>query len=177
MSESMRILTCPACGREIQVPTELESFSCVYCGAKHVLAELLTPKVKADEADRTYAEEHLMDCIRAFPKQYKQFTKKRYADSFREHCNAIEDTYAAMDRYICAQPAQREELLEAFVGCFLRQWEAFHRAEKKSPGPRKNLEFQNKLTLAWYTVPAIMSMELSISSDYTKLLQKRFTEK
>ena len=81
MSESMRALTCPACGREILVPAELETFSCVYCGAKHRVSELPDFRKPADEQDRIYAEAHLLDCVRSFPKQYKQFTKKRYADT------------------------------------------------------------------------------------------------
>ena len=131
MSEPMRSLTCPSCGREIRVPAELDSFSCVYCGAKHSLTEFSMPRNDADEADRAFAEEHLLDCIRLFPKQYKQFTRKRYEESFRAHRNNIEDTYLAMDRYVCAQPSRREELLDEFVSSFLRQWDDFHRAAKK----------------------------------------------
>ena len=177
MSESMRELICPACGKKIQVPAELESFSCVYCGAKHELSEVLASMTAADEKDRVYAEEHLFDCIRLFPKQYKLFTKKKYEESFRAHRSVIEDAYIAMDRYICAQPARREELLEAFVSRFLEDWDEFHRAAKKSGSARKKLEFENKLTLAWYTMPAIRYLELSTSVDYTELLQRRFTER
>ena len=177
MSESTRDLICPACGRRIQVPSELESFSCVYCGAKHRLSELPDQREPADEQDRAFAEAHLLDCVRCFPKQYKQFTKKRYPDSFREHRSVLEDAYMAMDRYICAQPMQRTELLEAFVTRFLQDWEDYHHAQKKGDSARKKLEFENKLTLAWYTVPAIRQMELSISEDYVNLLQQRFTER
>ena len=78
-------LICPACGRQIQVPAELREFSCVYCGAKHRMAELLAPKTPADESDRVFAEAHLLDCVRQFPNWYRQFTRKKYESSCIEY--------------------------------------------------------------------------------------------
>lgn len=167
-------LTCPTCGREIQIPAELEQFSCLYCGAKLRMAELLPPTQPAEEADRAYAEAHLLDCIRDFPKLYKQFSRKKYEASFQAHREAIRPAYEAMDRWVCAQPARRQQLLEAFADSFLEQWEAYQQGNARTRHGREQNAFADKLTLAWYTVPAIRDLELSVSQDYPYILRDRF---
>lgn len=169
-------LTCPACGREINVPAELESFSCVYCGAKHRMAELRAPAAPADEADRAFVEAHLLDCIRDYPDCYKEFTRKKYAAAFEAHREGTRETWEALDRWVCAQPARREALLEEFAELFVQQWEDFHLSQQKArtKHARERLAFANKLTLAWFTVPALRSLGLSVGEDFSCLLRDRF---
>lgn len=172
-------LTCPACGRELSVPSDLQAFSCLYCGAKHRMAELLAPTSSADEADRVYAEEHLLDCIRDFPNAFKHFDRKHYEAFYRTHKEAVAPVFEAMDRWICAHPTQRQQLLEQFAELFLDQWEAFHGShpKAKSKHARDRLAFSDKLTLAWFTLPAVRDMGLSIGGDFPALLQDRFNER
>lgn len=176
MATDTVLLTCPACGKEITVPSELEQFSCLYCGAKLSMAELLPATLPADEADRAYVEAHLLDCIRDFPNAFKQFNRKKYEESFRTHREAIRPTYEAMDRWVCAQPTRREALLTGFAGSFLTQWEAFHRNHPrgKTKAARERLAFSDKLTLAWFTVPAIRDLGLSVSEDFVRILHESF---
>ena len=166
---------CESCGRTIQVPAELTEFSCVYCGAKQHSLDFTVTTLPADEADRAYVQEHLLDCIRDFPDYFKQFTRKKYEASYGVHRDAIRETYEAMDRYVCAQPARRDELLEAFVNNFLEQWEVLQSSKRNARRRRK--EFSDKLTLAWFTIPAIRGLGLSIGEDFTELLRKRFNER
>lgn len=173
MEFEMITLKCPNCGKEIQVPADLESFSCLYCGAKHRMAELMKPAPAADQRDRDYVEEHLLDCVRDFPDYFKQFNRKKYEAAYQAHLEAIRPTYEAMDRWVCAQPARREALLESFADSFLDQWERFQQSRRG----RKRMEFSDKLTLAMFTVPAIRELGLSVSEDYVRLLHQRFNEK
>lgn len=179
MTNETITLKCTSCGKEIQVPAELESFSCLYCGAKLRMADFTKPALPADEADRAYAEAHLLDCVRDYPDYYKQFTRKEYETAFEAHREGIRETFEALDRYICAQPARREALLEEFVELFLTQWEEFHSAHPKArtKTARNRLEFADKMTLAWFTVPAIRSYELSVGEDFSALLSRRFSER
>ena len=165
-------LKCTSCGKEITVPAELETFSCLYCGAKLRMADYYQPTLPADESDRAYVEEHLLDCVRDYPDYYKQFTRKKYEAAYAAHRDAIRETWEAMDRYVCAQPVRREELLEGFADHFVSQWERFQSGKKKTG--RKRREFSDKLTLAWFTIPAIRGYGLSISEDFPALLRDRF---
>lgn len=168
-------LTCPVCGKEILVPAELETFSCVYCGEKLRMDQLIPPPEDAKEADLEYVKAHLFDCIRDYPDYYKNFNRRNFESSFQTYRYGIEETYQAMNRYVCALPHQRTELLESFVDQFLEQWEEYHARSGKGKNAREKDMFANKLTLAWYAVPAIRSLELSVSEDYTALLHQRFT--
>ena len=168
-------LICPACGKEILVPADLESFSCVYCGAKHRTAELIPPTLPADEADRTFAEAHLLDCIRDFPNYFKYFNGKQYESAYIAYREAIRETWEAMDRYVCAKPAQRDDLLEQFAEAFVSQWEAYQSGQKK--GGRKRRELADKITLTFFTVPAIRGLGISIGERFTETLRDRFNEK
>ncbi|MBR4702001.1 MAG: hypothetical protein IKP19_09965 [Oscillospiraceae bacterium] len=172
MEKETLTLVCSNCGKEIQVPADLEAFSCLYCGEKLRRDDLIVPPGKADPADLDYVKEHLFDCIRDYPDYYKNFNKKKFESSFQTYQYGIEDTYLAMDRYICALPARREELLESFAEQFLEDWKAHHSRNGKT---REKEMFSNKLILAWYTVPAIRNLELSVSEDYTELLQRKFS--
>lgn len=179
MMNETKTLCCTNCGREIQVPGELTEFSCVYCGAKLRMQDLLPPVGSADERDRIQAEEHLLDCIRDFPNAPKEFTRKKYEACFQAQRECLRPVYEAMDRYLCAQPQRREVLLEYFADCFLEQWDAYHRDHRRSrtKRARRRLEFESKLTLAWYTVPAIRSLDLSVSADFPPVLRDRFVAK
>ena len=165
-------LTCPACGKEILVPADLEDFSCVYCGAKHRMADLIPRTAPADEADRAYAEAHLLDCVRDYPDYYKSFNRKKYEEAYQAHRDGTRETWEAMDRYVCAQPERREALLEGFAEAFISQWETFQSGRKKHS--RKRMEFADKLTLAWFTVPAIRGLGLSVSEDFPAILREKF---
>lgn len=177
MESEMITLRCPACGKEIQVPADLEAFSCLYCGAKHKTAELLPPTLPADEADRAYVEAHLLDCVKNFPNQYKQFTRKKFESSYQAHLEAVTPCFEALDRYVCAQPQRRQQLLEDFAEVFLRQWESWHQSLAKGKAKRERLMFDNKLTLAWYTMPALRHLGLSVSEDFARVLNEKFVER
>lgn len=180
MEQKLRTLRCLHCDREIQVPEELDIFSCVYCGEKLNLTDYLPAEpVCANEEDLLYAREHLFDCIRNYPNYFRNFSRKNYDASFQTYVCGIEDAFVAMDRYVCAKTARRDELIDGFVDLFLEQWEEFHHQGKagRNKSAAERAMFNDKLTLAWYTMPAILSLELSTGPDFTERLQQRFCEK
>lgn len=179
MEEQMRRLTCPHCGREILVPAELETFSCVYCGEKLTYSDFASKDALSaapSPADLEYVRTHLMDCIRDYPNYYRNFNKKKYEQSFQAYREGIAETYRAMDRYLLAQPERRDALLQDFTEQFLRDWEDYHSASSRGRSAGEKQRFVNKMTLAWYTVPAIRDLGLSVSEDYPRRLQAAFVK-
>ncbi len=164
---------CTHCGKTIQVPEELTVFSCVYCGGKMELAPKTVPIGESVEADHLAVLEHLLDGIRDNPKYFvKNFTKKSYEPSFFQYKREREDTYAAMERYLLANPDRRESLLEQYTERFLEDWEALRQKRRGQAAA-----FSDKMTLALYEVPAILSMELNCGRDYVNLLHEKFVRK
>lgn len=164
---------CTHCGKTIQVPEELETFSCVYCGETMTLPREPVPVPESNEADHLAALEHLLDGIRDNPKYFmKNFNKKNYENSFYDYYHWREDTYRAMDRYLVANPSRREELLNDYVNRFLEDWESLRRERRG-----ESAAFADKMTLALYEVPAILLMELNYGKDYVDLLNEKFVAK
>lgn len=179
MPSELATRICKNCGREIPVPAELSVFSCVYCGAKLSLADYAAPACPADPADLALAEAHILDCVRDYPDAFKHFNRKQYEPFYQTYQEAVAPAFAAMDRWVCAHPEERQALLEGFAARFLDQWEDFHQNHPKARSKRakEKLAFSNKLTLALFAVPAIRGLGLSISADFPRLLQERFREK
>ena len=163
---------CKECGRTIQIPEELEEFSCVFCGHKMHASEFapLVPQGESDEADRAYVLEHLIDPIANHPKYaIKYFSKKKYENSFYDYKITIREIYEAMDRYVLANPYRRAELIDEFSNRFLEDWEKLHWEQS-----RRRMDFADKMTLALYEVPAILQMELSVGWDYVQTMHDKF---
>ncbi len=179
MKESLRSLVCTTCGREISVPIELETFSCVYCGAKLSLRDYYSVSGQtADPADLDYARAHLFDCIRDYPRYWRNFSRQHYDETYNTYLAGISETYLVLDRYLCAAPERRDAVLDEMVRLFLREWEDYHNnsGKRRSKHAVEKRMFENKLTLAFYTVPAIRGLDLSISEDYTHRLQEAFVQ-
>lgn len=178
MEQEFRKLTCTHCGREISVPAELKVFSCVYCGEKMELPESEpVPAPEAQQEDLDYVRAHLLDCICDYPKYYRYFNRKKYEESFHTYQDGVAETFRAMNRYVSALPDQRDSLLREFVEQFLRDWDAFHRQNSRSHAAAEKQMFYSKLTLAWYAVPAIRDLKLSVSEPFTDLLAQEFARK
>ena len=177
METEARQLICPHCGKLISVPAELETFSCVYCGEKLSLDQCLPmAEAKPDAADLAYVEAHLFDGIRNYPKYYRNFTRKKYESSFRSYETGIEETVRALDRCACAAPLQRDALLDRFAEAFVQQWDSYHNTGA-SPSAAEKQMFYNKMTLVWYTVPAIRDLGLSVSEDFAQRLTDAYNRR
>ena len=77
---------CPKCGAELQIPAELQEFSCMYCGARLTRDALAaqpaeTPQCDAAEAEAAWraASGKLADCIRNYP----GYNRKYYCKNIR----------------------------------------------------------------------------------------------
>ena len=53
--EDMITGLCPQCGHTLHIPAELESFSCMYCGARLTKEQLAAEPPAAQEADEDRA--------------------------------------------------------------------------------------------------------------------------
>ena len=177
MDRNQRILRCKSCGKEISVPSELDSFNCVYCGAKLSRQDYFPVSgQRADPADLEFARSHIFDCIRDYPDYWKNFERQHYAERFRAYRDGIAEPYRVLDRYLCAAPDERQDVLNELAKLFLTEWERYHREDGKrqTKGALEKRMFETKLTLCFIAVPAIRDLGLSIGEDYTAVLRNAF---
>lgn len=173
-------LICRHCGKTIQIPQELQTFSCVYCGQAMSKEEFLPAEpavqLSADDADRSYAETHLIDCIEEYSNYFKYFTKKDYNTHYYTYLAGIRPIFEAMDRYVQAS-TDKDAVLTAFACRFLDDREAYHKKNKLWKMRKDTLLFESKLLIALYMTPAILEMDLSVSQPFVEQLHKQFLER
>ncbi len=104
---------CPQCGGRLQIPAELRHFSCLYCGARLDLAELLpepaqTERVPAAEAQEAYdfAAAHLPECVTAYPRALRHLTKGEFEPYFQEYRTACRPVCQRIPAAAQAMPQQ-----------------------------------------------------------------------
>ena len=113
MSELKKVI-CPNCGRELEIPAELEAYSCLYCGERTELTakeEKSEVAVSAEGFEQARAElrERLPKAVTRFPDYYKKISKKEFFGAYEYYENENRALFKDMDA--CAQ--QHPEGVEA----------------------------------------------------------------
>lgn len=179
MEQQVVTLVCRSCGKSIQIPKDLDSFACLYCGERMTMAQMC-PKTKepvgvSNEADFDYVNTHLVDCFSEHEKFLKFFTQKAYEPHFFQFKRDIMSTYAAMDRYVQANPARADSLLQGFACRLLDDRETFLQTKRLWNMKKSSLLFESKLLMALFLVPAVLDLQLSISEEFVKALHTEYT--
>ena len=65
---------CPQCGKKLEIPAELEEFSCLYCGARMRTEALQAKPVQAEAVEELLAQ--LPGCITRYPDLHLRIGKK-----------------------------------------------------------------------------------------------------
>lgn len=168
-------LICRSCGKTIQIPEDLTSFSCVYCGEKMTMEEMCPKQTgECDPEDRAFVLEHMIDAIADHPDFFKNFDRKKYEAYFDSFSKDIRPVYEAMDRCVAAGG---RDLLAEFVGRFLDDREAYHQKNKLYKVRKGALLFESKLLIALFLVPAVRFMELSVSEPFAEKLHEEFLKR
>lgn len=167
---------CPQCNHTLQIPAELVTFSCMYCGARLRQDELILPGASADDRDEAiaYVKAHLTEALTEYSGYEKKITKKDYASAFASYEQGIEKTYAALDRACNTCPAQRSELIGQTVTAFIDGAEALAKASSEKKQKQERALFDSKMIIALFLVPAVRHLNLSVSEDYTDTLHKEW---
>ena len=87
MSEMIRG-NCPHCGKPLEIPAELEEFSCLYCGERMRTEILLAPlkeRLECSAEDMQYLREKLAAAALNYPDYYKKLSKHEFFSAFEAY--------------------------------------------------------------------------------------------
>lgn len=176
---------CPQCGGRLQIPAELRHFSCLYCGARLDLAELLpepsqTERVPAAEAQEAYdfAAAHLPECVTAYPRALRHLTKGEFEPYFQEYRTACRPVCQRIPAAAQAMPQQGSEAaLTALSDGFLTQLEAWLVRQKKGRSGRDALLDDMKFTICLFLIPCIRLENSPACEDFCRILQEQWLER
>lgn len=174
---------CPKCGKKLQIPAELEQFSCLYCGAK-LSRSVLLPEPKAvrpvsEDAAGCYrfVEENLLRCVADYPESFKMITKKDFSpfsDRYMAECRSV---FEQLEQCAVYDPENRESYAcraAASLMAQLQDW--FPRQKGWNSFRKKDIVDGAKFTIAIFLVPMLDRLHLSVGPTFCQELRRLWME-
>ena len=95
MAETIRI-ECPKCKKALEIPQELDEFSCLYCGERLRLADLLRPAAVTEDAREAeeYPYTKYMEAVVVFQSEDEH---TRFLQYMKAHIGRYEELYTQQD--------------------------------------------------------------------------------
>lgn len=162
-------VTCPNCGKELDIPAELTDFSCLYCGERSNVAALLAPKTTAEqEALLPAIREKLLDTVKNYPDYHKKLDKKNFFDAFELYEFSNSPVLRDLDTCAAAQSDGGKTLVRQVCKDFVDDLEAYMGKDprwKRKPS-RSAVAWEVKVVLAIFLTPLARKLELSCAEDF-----------
>ena len=116
--EEMTTGLCPKCGHTLQIPAELERFSCMYCGERLTKRQLLTQPEEAScsEEDCAVSFDHAVSRLGWCVQNFRGYQKKILRDAFFEAFETYETGCAPVIQEL--NSGVRPELIERILAIY-----------------------------------------------------------
>lgn len=155
-------ITCPSCGKELELPEGLEEFSCLYCGTRTRLDALFARQ--RDPEALSELREGLRRAATGYPDFYKKLGKKEFFPAFaryeKENTQVLRllDELAGGDKQFVSQVCS--ELMDDI--------DAFLRGDKRygKRSGRSAMFFEEKVVLAIFLTPLAKKLELACAEPF-----------
>ena len=161
MAETIKI-ECPNCRKVLEIPQELEEFSCMYCGERMKLAELLRPTEGQTEAE-AYLREHLPEAVTRYPDYYRRITRKDFVPTFAVY----EQENSPLLRYLDAARLPGTDTMPRICTSLLDSLDQHMMGDKrwKNRMQRSQVVFETKLVLAIFLCPLVRKLKLESAEE------------
>jgi len=165
---------CPACGKALQIPEELQDFSCMYCGRRMRRDELVLPETETDGAEALqFAKEHILECVRGQRDLRNAIRKDSFDETFLRYEQEHGEIFRKLEAACLAEPERSEQYQEELVETFLDGLEALWSQEPK----HKFAMEDDKVIIAIYLAPMVRHLKLRCGENFASLLQSRWVER
>lgn len=173
---------CPHCGKELQIPSDLEEFSCLYCGDRvrtEVMLELQDTREGRYEEERTYLKERLPQTVTHYLSYSKKITKKEFFGAFETYETENRKILEHLD--VCARldPLGVEHCMQAVCKELLDGVEMELSGNKKwsSKSKRDELLFDTRVVMAIFLTPLTKKRRLETAEPFRKELNRQWLER
>lgn len=170
---------CPKCYHELEIPADLEEFSCLYCGAKLHQQDLVSEVPTGDfEQSMAAYRAALPQVFADYRNLRNRFTKKDYTPTFEQYEGQIHAMMVSFSTAVSQRPEQREALIAGAVTELLdaAQQQMEQNRQWKHRGQRENIIFDVKLVIALFLSPAIRQRPTAVSEDFAAELHRQWHE-
>ena len=173
MAETIKI-ECPNCRKVLEIPQGLEEFSCMYCGERMKLAELLRPTEGQTEAE-AYLREHLPEAVTRYPDYYRRITRKDFVPTFAVY----EQENSPLLRYLDAARLPGTDTMPRICTNLLDSLDRHMMGDKrwKNRMQRSQVVFETKMVLAIFLCPLVRKLKLESAEEFCNELHKQWLER
>ncbi len=180
--EELKKGRCPNCGKPLEIPAELEEFSCLYCGARSKTADLRVKKEVVEgefEARRQELRERLPRAVTGYPDYYKKITKKDFFTAFERYENENRSTVDSIDPCVDAYPDGEKAAVEILCKDLLDAVEEHMMADRRwaKPARRDSVMFETRVVLAIFFTPLIRKRGLRCAEAFRAELNRQWLER
>ncbi len=172
---------CPHCGKLLEVPAELEEFSCMYCGERMPIAALYakTAHEGCSAEDRQYLREKLAAAALNYPDYYQKLEKKEFFTAFETYETENTAVFERLEACAPEDARARELWLREICGELLDDIAAHMQRDKRwDKGYRRGeVFFEHKVVLAIFLTPAMKKLSLSIAEPFAQTLHALWLER
>lgn len=166
MSEDTIAVKCKSCGEALDVPRRLNEFSCMFCGARMTLDDIIPDSQDGNEDCYEYALQNIIRCVSEYRNIHRDFGKLTYSanlDAYKEDCRK---TFESLNHALLSSAYQSqmlEEISSRFMDDMEKLWEGDSR--NKSRSKRDIMLEEDKIIIALYMIPMIYDLDLPTSED------------
>lgn len=170
---------CSQCGEELRIPAHLETFSCMYCGArltpKDLVEEMMPLNLEGDPDQlMERVTRDLLSCIAGREELRREISRNRFADAFTAYERSCRPIFDDLDLACRLVPDRRDDLLQQSVNSLLDQLEQRWAAKR---GSRALALEEDKMIVAIFLVPMVGRLNLTVSDDFCNLLQQTWVQR
>lgn len=178
MAEYIKTL-CPQCGKELQIPSDLEEFSCLYCGErirKQVEQEPQEDREGRFEEERAYLKEHLPQTVTQYLPYAKKITKKEFFAAFETYETENRPILEHLDTCARLDPLGAEHCMEDVCKELLDGVEKELSENKKwnSKSKKDELLFNTRVVMAIFLTPLVRRRKLETAEVFREELNKQW---
>ena len=167
---------CPFCGNELTVPEGLTEFSCLYCGRRLALEQLLDALPDGNCAgDYAEFQRGALHAAVDFPKSMDNLSKPLFFDYFDAYDADCRAAFEALERCAVAT-ADKNALAEGAALWLMDQIDAWFRAQKgwSFRPKRSELLERTKFTVAIFLVPTARKRAPVIGKLFAEKLREQW---
>lgn len=169
---------CPKCGKQLQIPEELEEFSCLYCGARLSRFDLIREPVFAVDARKEY-DIFLKQALHTavdYPDAMGRVTRTEFYGFFERYSSECAAPFEALERAALSQEGNREEFLTKAAKKLMDQIEEWFLAQKgwKLKVRRSEILERTKFTIAIFLVPTVRKCAPQIGEVFSQRLREQW---
>lgn len=173
--EQTKNVTCPHCGKAMDIPAELEAFSCLYCGERTVLKSEIKSAGDFEDA-RAKLRGKLAAPVVNYPESLKNLSRKLFFEAYDRYEGENKALFAQMDACAGLHPEGIAAGAALLATDMLDQSIAALEQEKKwkSRNGRDSLMFSSKVTMAIFLTPALRRLNLAFAEDFRRELNEQW---